>query len=334
MSTGSPLRTPLNGAKKKKRGPLRSPVQAAAVVPVAAVVPAAIPARWSTELKKAFLDCLVREKDKGLFTDSGLKSSSWKCVVLDFNITTGMNYSVTQLQSQYALCKKNYGTFKTLLQQSGFGLDPETGRVTAPDKVWDEYLAAHPEALPFRTSTLKFMAELEAVFSDSVATGRFALSSVGHVGMGADRGRREETEEDEEGENDDSTIASDVAAPAKASPVRATAAKRAGVGSDVAAPAKASPVRAKAAKRAGGPPPLKKGKHSSVVEALQSATKASLVRVEQVTLALSQFDEDQRNGTLTALQKIKVKIIISKNAALYLQCDANDRLLLAAEWVK
>jgi hypothetical protein len=38
---------------------------------------------------------------------------------------------------------------KAILVQSGFGADPDTGAPTAPDKVWKEYIMAHPEAKYF-----------------------------------------------------------------------------------------------------------------------------------------------------------------------------------------
>ena len=46
--------------------------------------------------------------------------------------------------------KKEYETFITIKNNSGFGWDSEKGVPTAPESVWDAYIKPHLEAERFR----------------------------------------------------------------------------------------------------------------------------------------------------------------------------------------
>ena len=56
--------------------------------------------------------------------------------------------------------KKKYGIFCTLKYNSGLGWDEENQIPTAPNTAWYSYLAAHPDAKPYRRSHLLFQEKL------------------------------------------------------------------------------------------------------------------------------------------------------------------------------
>ena len=71
---------------------------------------------------------------------------------------SGCSYDKQQLQNKHADLKKKFGIFLALKENSGWNED--LSLPTAPDEVWDEYLAAHPNAKVYRTSTLVNFQEL------------------------------------------------------------------------------------------------------------------------------------------------------------------------------
>ena len=73
--------------------------------------------------------------------------------------------------------KKEYDTFITIKNNSGFGWDSEKGVPTAPESVWDAYIKAHPEAERFRHHGLVHYAVLDELCANRSATGEFALTS-------------------------------------------------------------------------------------------------------------------------------------------------------------
>lgn len=73
--------------------------------------------------------------------------------------------------------KKEYDTFITIKNNSGFGWDSEKGVPTAPESVWDAYIKAHPEAERFRNRGLVHYPVLDELCANRSATGEFALTS-------------------------------------------------------------------------------------------------------------------------------------------------------------
>jgi len=57
---------------------------------------------------------------------------------------------------------------------SGFGWDPQTNLPTAPESVWDDIIAEHPQAKEFKTRPLIMYEELDQMFSGTAATGEYA----------------------------------------------------------------------------------------------------------------------------------------------------------------
>ncbi|KAG3150110.1 hypothetical protein PI126_g11685 [Phytophthora idaei] len=53
---------------------------------------------------------------------------------------------------------------------------------TAPDSVWEDVIAAHPQAREFRTRPLFMYSELDTILSQTAATGSFAVYNEEVVG--------------------------------------------------------------------------------------------------------------------------------------------------------
>lgn len=72
--------------------------------------------------------------------------------------------------------KKSYRTVRDLRNTSGFGWDDENQIVTADSAAWEEYIAAHPEAKPFRTKPFPLYDNLQAICQAIIATGDAAFN--------------------------------------------------------------------------------------------------------------------------------------------------------------
>mmetsp|Transcript_13574 Transcript_13574/g.12296 ORF Transcript_13574/g.12296 Transcript_13574/m.12296 type:complete len:339 (-) Transcript_13574:147-1163(-) len=107
----------------------------------------------------------------------GLNKANWSNITKDFNEKTNLNYTKTQLQSQATYLKKKYQTFKALKENSGFGWDDNRKVPTAPDNVWNSYIESHKNAKEFRYKSFPFYDDLDKIYTGSIATGKYAISS-------------------------------------------------------------------------------------------------------------------------------------------------------------
>ena len=135
---------------------------------------------WTDENKKHLVDAMADEITKhGRLADNG----TWKTEQLT-RITTAFNaakggpkYDKTQLSTQIGQLKKDYLIMKTLLEQSGFGYEGNTGLVTATSDVWERYVEKHKEAKKFRTKAFPLYDSLDDIYTGQLATGEYAVSS-------------------------------------------------------------------------------------------------------------------------------------------------------------
>jgi hypothetical protein len=132
---------------------------------------------WNERIKQFSVHAMMNEAARGNFVDNCFKKSSWQAIADDFRLKSDCKYDKSQLHSHYAVLKKKYHIYKALQDNSGFGIDPNTGGPTAPAEVWSSYIQAHPDAAQFRYKSLTLVDELDSIFSGKVATGKYAKSS-------------------------------------------------------------------------------------------------------------------------------------------------------------
>ena len=100
-------------------------------------------AKWIAPNLSIFVALLLEAIVSGKGDGTGFKSQVWGAINVEFNDQTGLNYERSQLISKYSELKGKYKIFSALKNNSGFGWDPEKLIPTAPDDVWDRYIAAH-----------------------------------------------------------------------------------------------------------------------------------------------------------------------------------------------
>ena len=156
---------------------------------------------WTDSNKRIFITAMMNASIDN-FVDSGFKKATWLVICKEFNLKSGLAYSKQQLQSQHGVLKKKYTVYKGIMDNSGFGINPETQGPSAPADVWERYIEAHPAAAAFRNKALLYFDDLESIFTGKVATGKYAMSSVTPTGDEKKRYRDIPSDEEASMENE------------------------------------------------------------------------------------------------------------------------------------
>ena len=129
---------------------------------------------------------MVEEIDAGVFVDSGFKKASWEKIVVHLNIEyeaekkpsdPKIMYTKQQCQSYYPKIKVQLSIYDMLIENSGFGRDPDTGGPIACDSVWKAVIGAHKEAAMYKERILSQYEECTYIFTGQGATDKYAKST-------------------------------------------------------------------------------------------------------------------------------------------------------------
>jgi hypothetical protein len=135
---------------------------------------------WTPQLTARLINSVLDQVIRlGASYEGNFKKAVWNRIVALFN--SGLAGSVTrdrkQLQSKMNDIKKKYKAYSAMKNNSGFGWDPTSDTLTAPEAVWKDIIAIHPHAEEFRTNPLFMFQELDRILSRTSATGSYATSS-------------------------------------------------------------------------------------------------------------------------------------------------------------
>jgi hypothetical protein len=135
---------------------------------------------WTPELTARLINSVLDQVIRlGASYEGNFKKAVWNRIVALFN--SGLAGSVTrdrkQLQSKMNDIKKKYKAYSAMKNNSGFGWDPTSDMLTAPEAVWKDIIAIHPHAEEFRTNPLFMFQELDRILSRTSATGSYATYS-------------------------------------------------------------------------------------------------------------------------------------------------------------
>ncbi|KAI8531228.1 hypothetical protein RHMOL_Rhmol11G0120900 [Rhododendron molle] len=98
----------------------------------------------------------------------------WHEILKELGVRTGrIGYTLPKIREKFSRIKKEYKSFKHMLDTTGFGWDETSQTVTATDDVWLTYLQAHPKSAKFRYQGLDHFDELDELLSSSLANGAF-----------------------------------------------------------------------------------------------------------------------------------------------------------------
>jgi hypothetical protein len=104
-------------------------------------------------MEDVFVEFLLKEVANGKRADNSFKAKTWQDAVpvINAKLPEGwLTLTAKKIQQKYDNMKKDFDIYETLLNQSGFGFNPDTQATDVDEGTWKEYVAAHPKASKFR----------------------------------------------------------------------------------------------------------------------------------------------------------------------------------------
>ena len=132
---------------------------------------------WSPEMTTVLLRGLVSAIRAGKRSDNGFKIEVWNTVADEVRKIAGEEVPLSgeKCQTKLESLKKKRKVWIRLREMSGFGVDPISGAITAPDDVWDIEIQRQPTIREFRDRPIGNIAELEEIFEGVQARGHHAI---------------------------------------------------------------------------------------------------------------------------------------------------------------
>ncbi|MCJ1474763.1 hypothetical protein MMC13_003423 [Lambiella insularis] len=125
-------------------------------------------------MERCYLECLKDSIKLGMRTDSGFKPALIPAVITRFQASGLRAVRREQLNSKRAEWKSKWTAWCWLLNQTGIGFDNDTGRVSASDEQWDNFIRQNATVKLFRYKPLDNKDDLAEIFGGTQATGRYA----------------------------------------------------------------------------------------------------------------------------------------------------------------
>jgi hypothetical protein len=136
------------------------------------------PVTWSALEETVLVNLLIEHHQRGNSSESGFKSIVFTEIATKLRETPpeqGPEKDADSCRNKYNNLKGDWKIVNKMVQQSGWGWDRETGRVTAPKMVFDDYVKSHPKAAPFRKKAFIHYEKLSEIFAGVIADGRGAF---------------------------------------------------------------------------------------------------------------------------------------------------------------
>ncbi|XP_030537294.2 uncharacterized protein LOC115745830 isoform X2 [Rhodamnia argentea] len=135
-------------------------------------------AKWNETSTNYFVSLMVEEVKKGNRTSCTFNKTGWKNIRIAFNNKIGFQYTQVQLRNKHNKLRIQYGSFKKLLGQSGFGWDNVNKKVTVDDpSIWELHLKDNNEWAKFKKDGFPIYLELCIIFGGTYATGEQAIGT-------------------------------------------------------------------------------------------------------------------------------------------------------------
>lgn len=104
---------------------------------------------WTPCMLEVLVEGLVEQVRLRKRPDTGFKSEAYNAVLTQVQGACSQSIKINkgQLRTKVDWLKKLYAACKPLLEVSGIGVDPETGRIDADSAFWDGYIKSHVKLL-------------------------------------------------------------------------------------------------------------------------------------------------------------------------------------------
>ncbi|KAL2556803.1 uncharacterized protein Fot_01542 [Forsythia ovata] len=132
---------------------------------------------WNDEMDGFLIIALVNQVLVGhKRSDNGFTSFQISKAMESVKQGCGVVVTEKNVRSQLKTLKREYAEVSQLLSISGFGWDPETGRITADTLAWEELVKGKPDFGKWRSKLCRRYDDMECIFGNDTATGDRAVS--------------------------------------------------------------------------------------------------------------------------------------------------------------
>ena len=132
---------------------------------------------WTPEMTTVLLRKLVYAIRAGKRSDNGFKIEVWNTIAQTVQTVSPGKIKLTgeKCQTMLETLRRKWKIWIRLKRLSGFGRDPLTGVVTAPDDVWEMEIKEQPGVREFCDRPMANAMEMREVFEGTQASGRHAI---------------------------------------------------------------------------------------------------------------------------------------------------------------
>ncbi|XP_043724272.1 L10-interacting MYB domain-containing protein-like [Telopea speciosissima] len=136
-------------------------------------------ATWRKDEVDAFVKCMVEEVKKGNKTTSTFNKVGWNNIKTQLEAKLGRTFVMLQLRNKMNKLRRDYRSFKKLLETSGFGWNLVTRTCTVEDDgIWEKHIKENPSWSRFKRIGLPQWPELQMIYGDSYSS---AIEGVGNA---------------------------------------------------------------------------------------------------------------------------------------------------------
>ncbi|KAG5652135.1 hypothetical protein H0H81_006172 [Sphagnurus paluster] len=133
---------------------------------------------WLSSDDPTLVRVLREQKENGNQSGNGWKPQVWQAAADALKAegtSDGPPKIAKKCADHWGNLKKNFGEVQAIRNASGFGWDEGTKTCTASPDVWEKYIAAHPSANRWRTTTFPLFDDIHFLVNGIVATGAGAF---------------------------------------------------------------------------------------------------------------------------------------------------------------
>lgn len=130
---------------------------------------------WDNERTGELVDLLLETSRRGERTDAGgFYSRVYTRIDDAFEERGWPRPGGTKIKDKREAMRRDWKEVKSLLEHTGFGIEPVSGHITASESTWDALLHSRPELKKWRRRALPYQDKLAMLFEGTTATGMHA----------------------------------------------------------------------------------------------------------------------------------------------------------------
>ncbi|XP_039173878.1 uncharacterized protein LOC104418372 [Eucalyptus grandis] len=136
-------------------------------------------AKWTEPLTNLFVSLLVEEVQKEIAQLLLLTKQGGTTYEREFTKRSGYQYNLLRLKNKVNKPRRQYGSFKKLISQSGFGWDNVNNKVVVNNpSIWESHIMTNNGWAKFKKDGFPQYPQPCIVFGDTYATGDHAIGNI------------------------------------------------------------------------------------------------------------------------------------------------------------